>query len=234
MKEECKAEVCHENCFKKFYRNTIGAVIYLFTRSRDQKRRFNEIYKKLEKENLSELQMRNLGDIFPSSGKDLLKLIKLLNKKYNNDYGKAAECLGIAANAAFNYMACLNGCTGFQANCAVWSFCGKVWSGLDLGARIIKYQDLLYPQSFNDPERFPTRDQILESNKQELAKAARDLIKVHYVEYPSLPARPYETFSHIATEAEPHGCAEEVMAHWKYIASLSPEETECEEEEKDV
>ncbi len=68
--------------------------------------------------------------------------------------------------------------------------------GLKSGFRIINYEHLLYPQYLNS-EHFPTHAELLEENKEELSKQAKILI------------------------ATAHGSIDpEVMARWKYVASL--------------
>jgi len=65
------------------------------------------------------------------------------------------------------------------------------------GFRITNYNNLLYPQYLNS-EHFPTHQEILMENKEELAKEAKKMLN----------------------EEHPCGINSEVKARWEYVASL--------------
>ena len=87
------------------------------------------------------------------------------------------------------------GVTGFQASCADMDFLRRTRS-MENGFSIVNYENLLYPQYFDD-EHFPTKEMLIEQNKKWLAEAAQKKI------------------------AENAGAHPDVIAWWKHIAALS-------------
>jgi hypothetical protein len=75
-------------------------------------------------------------------------LAHLMND-YHHDYGTVCHALSAGAVATAYAMnraeGARGGITGFQSGCVMWSFI-KHWSDLTGPARLVKYEDLLYPQ----------------------------------------------------------------------------------------
>lgn len=118
----------------------------------------------------------------------------LVNREH--DYGTCVYAMSMAATAAFNYVASKLGVTGFQASCADLDILART-RGWKWGS-LLNYENLLYPQ-YCDSEHFPCCKDLIEKNKDELAKRARVLMAD-------------------STDVHPN-----VLAHWKYLDSLSPE-----------
>jgi hypothetical protein len=71
----------------------------------------------------------------------------LLND-YHHDYGTICHAVAAAALAgamAVEHDPAQGGITGFQAGAVMWEFL-RVWDRIDCPARLVKYEDLLYPQ----------------------------------------------------------------------------------------
>ena len=69
------------------------------------------------------------------------------NGKYAHDYGTVVHAVAassIAAAWVANRMP-QGGMTGFQAGCVFWEF-AKHWHGVKGAARLMQYEDMLYPQ----------------------------------------------------------------------------------------
>lgn len=115
-------------------------------------------------------------------------------------YGTCVYAMSLAAVASFNYVARKLGVTGFQASCADLDILRQT-RRFEWG-KLLNYQDLLYPQ-YCTTEHFPTAMHVIRANKDELAKRARALL-----------AESGDT------------AAESVVAHWKWLSSLSPEAAE--------
>jgi hypothetical protein len=141
----------------------------------------------------TEREMRETENPWPKSKKELHEYIDSLVDR-EHDYGTCCYAMSLAALAAFNYVAHTLGCTGFQASCADLNFIGRT-RHMKHGFRIIDYENLLYPQYLTD-ERFPTHQQLLSQNREELAKAARELLATRDL------------------------ACDEVRERWEYVASL--------------
>ena len=152
---------------------------------------------------LSEEDMMEMDMIWPETEEELLEVIRNLIKYENNDYGTSARSLTLAAEAAFNYMAHVMGSTGFQAGCAQGSFMLRM-KHIKSQMRILNYDNLLYPQ-FLDNFRI-TPEQCIKENASWLKAQAKEKLK---------NANGWE--------------ADEVVKHWKYLATLNVSE---ESEEK--
>jgi hypothetical protein len=114
----------------------------------------------------------NLRDIkvpWPKTLEELNEIINALSKR-EHDYGTSVYAMSIAAVATFYYMSHVVGSTGFQASCADLDILKRT-RNLECGFSIIDYSKLLYPQYFND-ETFPTKEMLLNKNKEVLSKAA--------------------------------------------------------------
>lgn len=142
----------------------------------------------------TEKEMREAKVPYPQTEKELQSYIHSLVKR-NHDYGTCVYAMSMVAVAAFNYVAHELGCTGFQASCADMDVIRRT-RGLKSGFRLVDYDKLLYPQYLNS-ENFPTHQQILEENKEALAKEAKKRL------------------------AEADGVVHpDVKARWEYVASL--------------
>ena len=142
----------------------------------------------------SESEMRETKEQWPKTIEELEEYIgSLVNREH--DYGTCVYAMSLAAVAAFNYVAHKLGTTGFQASCADLDILRRT-RNLKCGFRILDYEHLLYPQYLNS-EHFPTVEELLEENKEELAKAAKQKLN------------------------EDGGIHPEVKARWEYIAALS-------------
>ncbi|MBK7380837.1 MAG: hypothetical protein IPJ03_17905 [Ignavibacteriales bacterium] len=106
----------------------------------------------------------------PKTLDELNKVIEQLTER-KHDYGTCVYAMSIAAVATFNYVASKLGVTGFQASCADLDILRRTRNYKN-GFSIIDYNNLLYPQYWDD-EHFPSKEQLLEKNKEQLAKAAK-------------------------------------------------------------
>jgi len=148
----------------------------------------------------TEEEMRDTQEKHPQTIKELEEYIGSLVHR-EHDYGICVYAVSLASVATFNYVAHELGITGFQASCADLDVLRRT-RHLKYGFRIVDYEHLLYPQYLNS-EHFPTHKELLEENKKELAKAAREKLN--------------------DTQGSIHS---EVKARWEYVASLSNEEIE--------
>lgn len=145
----------------------------------------------------TEKEMREAKEQWPKTIGELEEYIEsLVNRKH--DYGTCVYAMSLAAVATFNYVAHKLGTTGFQSSCADLDILKRT-RNLKHGFRILDYGKLLYPQFLNS-EHFPTHEELLEENKDKLARVARE----NLIEGPN---------------AHP-----EVKARWEYIASLAKAE----------
>ena len=142
----------------------------------------------------TEKEMRETDDKWPKSYKELKEYISsLVNREH--DYGTCVYAVSLASVATFNFMAGQLGITGFQASMADLDILRRT-RNLKQGFRILNYENLLFPQ-YLTREHFPTQDDLLEENKEELSKEAKRLL------------------------AERDGDVHpEVKARWEYVASL--------------
>lgn len=143
----------------------------------------------------TEAEMRDAKVPTPDTEEELLAYIHGLVDR-PHDYGTCVYAMAWAATAAFNYVAHKLGATGFQASCADMAILSQT-RDLKWG-RVLDYSNLLYPQYCDDEHVQPWR-RIVEENREEFAKRAREKL----------------------TENE--HAAPAVVAHWKWLASLSPE-----------
>jgi len=77
----------------------------------------------------------------------LTDFVKKLTENYDHDYGTichAVAASSIAAACAVDHSP-TGGITGFQASCIMWEFV-RNWMSYDTPLRLVKYEDMLYPQ----------------------------------------------------------------------------------------
>jgi hypothetical protein len=89
-----------------------------------------------------------------------------------HDYGTCVYAMSMSAVATFNYVARKLQVTGFQASCADLDILHRTrnWKW----GTLLNYEELLYPQY---QYKFKNFEQLLEENKVELAKRAKDLMQ---------------------------------------------------------
>lgn len=79
---------------------------------------------------------------------ELGAFVQELVGEYRHDYGTVVHACAAAAVAAGHAVSGSNaggGITGFQAGCVMWSFLSK-WLHEDGPMRLVKYEEMLYPQ----------------------------------------------------------------------------------------
>lgn len=143
--------------------------------------------------NQTEAEMRDAKAPTPDTVADLSTYInKLVNRQH--DYGTCCYAMSLAATAAFNFVAHKLGVTGFQASCADMDILRRT-RHIEGGFRIMKYDDLLYPQ-YCDDEHFPSWRDLLKDKDiaKQLAKKAKAKLKKN------------------------PNAHEDVVAHWRKLA----------------
>ena len=145
---------------------------------------------------LDEAGLRELKAPWPKTMEELTEFIKSLTER-EHDYGTCVYAMSLAANAAFNYVSGVVGSSGFQASCADLDFLKRT-RNYTHGFMILDYNKLLYPQ-FLDKEHFPGIWDCITNNKEELIKAAKELLST-------------------TKDAHP-----DVIKHWKRIIALEKE-----------
>ena len=139
----------------------------------------------------TEKEMREEKVPWPKTLKELREYINGLVER-EHDYGTCVYAMSMSAEAAFNYVAHKLGVTGFQASCAELDFLRRT-RGLEWG-KLIDYNNLLYPQ-YCTTEHFPSIDNLMRDNREELSKRAKKLLD------------------------ENKDACEDVKDHWKKLAS---------------
>lgn len=129
---------------------------------------------------------------------ELATFMKFLLSEYNHDYGTICHAMAACALAAVNVLnaSAQGGITGFQAGAVFWEFT-KRWRHLDGPARLLEYENMLYPQY---EEKFNTITP--ETWKHLQAKAREELTK--HAEGKSGPVSPA------------------VVEHWRNILAGHP------------
>jgi len=146
----------------------------------------------LEKlKNGTEQELREIDRLWPETKEELYDIISTLENR-SHDYGTSALSMGLAAEAAFNYIARQVGCTGFQSSCADLNFLARN-RDIKNGFMIINFDDLLYPQY---KRKISTWDELIYKNRENLAKAAKEKLEKYDDAHPI------------------------VVKHWKYLVSL--------------
>ncbi len=143
---------------------------------------------------MNEKEMRE--HVVPNFDKieELVKYIEDLRKQ-EHDYGTAVYAMSCAAVAAFNYIANVEGVTGFQASCADLDIIRRT-RRIKGPFMIIKLHDALYPQ-YDIPHRVA---EWLDDPKTRLwlQVEARSMLKENEAAHP------------------------DVIAHWKNLAEYEP------------
>ncbi len=87
----------------------------------------------------------------------LTPFINSILSDYHHDYGTICHALAASAIAAARAAnkTDVGGISGFQAGCVMWEFI-KNWMSLDGPLRLIKYEEMLYPQYAHKFEKFIT------------------------------------------------------------------------------
>lgn len=142
---------------------------------------------------MTEQQMHDAEVIWPKTKEELIQYIdSLVNRPH--DYGTCIYAMSMAAVAAFYYVSGQLDVTGFQASCADMDILRRTrnfkWG------KILNYENLLYPQYCNDPEEFPSAQFLIEQNKEELSKRAKEKLADGTLN-------------------------DAVKNHWEYLASLA-------------
>lgn len=77
----------------------------------------------------------------------LPEFIRKLTEDYQHDYGTICHAIAAAACGAARAVdrSPAGGITGFQAGCIMWEFM-QHWNGVKGPARLLDYNDLLFPQ----------------------------------------------------------------------------------------
>ena len=163
-------------------------------RIREEIERYVEEFKLMSEEDFSNIEFYK--EPRPRTAEDLGRIIDSLVER-DHDYGTAVYAMSLAAMSAYNYVAHKLGVTGFQAGCADLDFIRRS-RHLEHGFMILNYNNLLYPQYYNNPDRFPTAHQLLMKNKEHLAETARRLLN----------------------EGDREHVHSNVWKHWEWIASL--------------
>lgn len=141
---------------------------------------------------MTEAELRDSKVIWPHSEHELMGYIRSLIDR-THDYGTCVYAMSMAATAAFNYAGYVLGTTGFQAGCADMDILRRT-RGMDMGFRIINYENLLYPQYINDGY-FPSLSKLIADNREMLAKEAKKRLD------------------------RPGAVADRVQAHWEWLVS---------------
>lgn len=119
-----------------------------------------------------EFEMRDADVPWFDTIDELKEYINSLTEQ-DHDYGTAVYAISMAATATFKYVAKQLGCTGFQASCADMDILRRT-RHMKNGFSIINYENLLYPQY---KISFPTWDQLIEDNLENLAEDAAKKLK---------------------------------------------------------
>lgn len=134
---------------------------------------------------------------WPDNVQELTSYIEEAKEKYNTSYGDAVYGPALAAIAAFNYVACQMGLSGFQAGYSEMLFLKKL-RYIKHGLKILNFDNLLYPQYLNDFNL--SAETLIRKNLDELKKAAKEEL-----------------------EKSPNA-AQEVRDHWIYITEIPDSE----------
>lgn len=123
----------------------------------------------------TEQDMRTAEVPRPKSETELMEYVKGLVDR-PHDYGTCVYAMSMAATAAFYYVSHKLGVTGFQASCADMDILRRT-RNLKYGHRIIDYNDLLYPQYWDD-ERTPIFQALMREpeSRERFAGEARKLL----------------------------------------------------------
>src|SRR5258706_368302 len=141
---------------------------------RKNRERHRDVMRSLKTlKNGSEKELRELDVPWPRNEADLLRIIRAVAKR-EHDYGTCVYAMSIAAEASYNYISHVLGVTGFQASCADMDFLRRTRSW-KMGFQILNYENLLYPQ-YLDREHFPTHEDLIKENIDQLGEKAQELL----------------------------------------------------------
>lgn len=76
---------------------------------------------------------------------------------YRHDYGTVCHAIAASSLGMFNALAAQEGITGFQASCIAWEIIRRLFH-IEGGAKLIKYEDMLYPQYENKFDKTISKD----------------------------------------------------------------------------
>jgi hypothetical protein len=131
----------------------------------------------------TEKELREFDAPWPRNEADLLRIIRAVAKR-EHDYGTCVYAMSIAAEASYNYISHVLGVTGFQASCADMDFIRRTRSW-KMGFQILNYENLLYPQ-YLDREHFPTHNDLIKENIDQLGKKAQELLAEREKAHPNI------------------------------------------------
>lgn len=83
---------------------------------------------------------------WPKSLDELTEHVRHVTEDYEHDYGTCVYAAAAAAQAAYNYVAHVEGMTVFQMSCVMWELVRDLHSGDGSPLRLVDYENLLYPQ----------------------------------------------------------------------------------------
>lgn len=147
---------------------------------------------------MTETELRDAEAPWPKTYEELTDFIRTMAER-PHDYGTCVYAVSLAATAAFNLVAHLQGITGAQSSFADLDIIRRT-RGLKMGGRILDYEKLLYPQYCN-AESFPGVNDLLASQAAELAKEAQRRLD------------------------EGPGAHTNVLLHWRRLAANAPDST---------
>lgn len=142
---------------------------------------------------MTESEMRDAVAPTPKSWEELQAYCENLFANENDDYGKCAYCMSLAATAMFNFAAGRVGATGFLASCADMDILRRT-RGMKHGFQIVDYGNFLYPQYMDRPEVVALFDTVAP----DLIDAAKKLL----------------------AESDGRTVHGDVLRHWRRIAAL--------------
>lgn len=136
---------------------------------------------------LDEFEMRDLLQQKRKEIKDLddlMEFLKYVKENCNYDYGVAPRSIAQAALATAWYLSNEFGITGFQAGFVMFDFI-RDWnfSNNKCGLKIIDYDDMLYPQYYDEFEKTISRETF-----EELQKEAKENLKNTEYAHPNVVA----------------------------------------------
>jgi len=79
---------------------------------------------------------------------ELTEFVRHLTEDFEHDYGTIVHAIAAAMTATYSMMnhSDQGGITGFQASCLAWEMVNVFMGNAEGGRRILKMEDLLYPQ----------------------------------------------------------------------------------------
>lgn len=154
-----------------------------------------------------EEELRDAKVPTPESIEELSEYIQSLVDR-PHDYGTCVYAMSMASVATFNYVAHHLGVTGFQASMADMNFLKRT-RRIELGGTFIVYDDILWPQYWDDPVKAVAFKQALRKNED-----FRKLVAEKAVE---------------KLESDGDKAAPQVVEHWEGLAKMLAKESEEEE-----